>query len=56
MILDVTELRGSGWVPRRLENAPKKIVEIHREIEEERRVKERNLLNRKEFLKEKVYF
>jgi translation initiation factor 4G len=40
MILDVIELRQNTWVPRRTENAPKTLDEIHREIEEERRIKD----------------
>jgi translation initiation factor 4G len=43
MILDVIELRHNIWVPRRTENAPKTIDEIHREIEEERRIQDQEI-------------
>ena len=40
MILDVIDLRRDNWVPRRKDNAPKKIDEIRREAAEEQMRKE----------------
>jgi len=36
MILDIIELRKNNWVPRRKDNAPRRIEEIRQEAEEER--------------------
>jgi len=36
MILDIIELRKNAWVPRRKDNAPRRIEEIRAEAEEER--------------------
>ena len=45
MIQDVVDLRKTGWKPRREDNNPKTIDQIHREVHKEREEQERELNN-----------
>ena len=45
MIQDVVDLRKSQWKPRRDDNAPKTIEQIHRDVHKEREDQERELNN-----------
>nr|CAH0113662.1 unnamed protein product [Daphnia galeata] len=45
MIQDVVDLRKTGWKPRREDNNPKTIDQIHREVHKERKEQERELNN-----------
>nr|XP_042912096.1 eukaryotic translation initiation factor 4 gamma 3 isoform X5 [Parasteatoda tepidariorum] len=45
VLQDVIDLKRNGWVPRREENNPKTIDQIHKEAEREAREQQQNLLN-----------
>jgi translation initiation factor 4G len=45
MIQDVVDLRKTGWKPRREDNNPKTIDQIHREVHKKRDEQERELNN-----------
>jgi hypothetical protein len=47
MIQDVVDLRKTGWKPRREDNNPKTIDQIHREVHKEREEQERKLNNQR---------
>jgi translation initiation factor 4G len=40
MLQDLQDLRKSNWVPRRADNAPKTIQQIHKEAEQEKEEKQ----------------
>ena len=46
MIQDMIELRRRNWVPRRDENAPKTIDQIHKEVQKEEEVRT-NILSKR---------